>query len=72
MGSVRGYQRMLQKIERHFFSRNSVTLLAGPRLSSLTRIYSPGHAVLKGNEKADKLSGTSSIQGTLKWTRRRL
>lgn len=40
-------------------------LLVGFHLSSVTSIYSPGQAVVKGNEKAERLAGAASIQGCL-------
>ena len=55
----------LQKVRKEFLYADWVPLIADSALESLTWIFSPGHAGVQGNERADSLAGEAAIDGNL-------
>ena len=53
---------MLRKIEKCMIRIEWITLLNNAQ--SITWIYCPGHAGVKGNERADVLAGKALVNGT--------
>ncbi|RUS87822.1 hypothetical protein EGW08_004421 [Elysia chlorotica] len=60
-------QSALKKIECGFMRMEWMTAVIRPTaISSITWIFCPGHAGVKGNERADKLAGKATVNGTLR------
>ena len=55
----------LQKVRKEFLYADWVPLISDSALESLTWIFSPGHAGVQGNERADSLAGEVAIDGNL-------
>ena len=58
-------QSMLRKIEAGKFVPEWIDLIRNSHLKKLIWIFTPGHAGVKGNERADKLAGEAPIGGHL-------
>lgn len=57
----------LRKIEQGFLRAEWIQLIEATPLRSLAWIFCPGHAGVKGNEKADRLAGeATSVDSTVK------
>ncbi|RUS69373.1 hypothetical protein EGW08_022863, partial [Elysia chlorotica] len=59
-------QSALKKIECGFMRMEWMTAIRPTAISSITWIFCPGHAGVKGNERADKLAGNATVNGTLR------
>ena len=55
----------LQKVEKEFMYADWLEPLRNSRLERVTWIFSPGHAGVTGNERADSLAGTAAIDNDL-------
>ena len=55
----------LQKVRKEYLYADWVPLISGSALESLTWVFSPGHAGVQGNERADSLAGEAAIDGNL-------
>jgi len=58
-------QSMLQKIQQGLLKPEWRQLLSRSHLQTLTWIFSPGHAGVRGNERADELAAKGDIRGPL-------
>ena len=58
-------QSMLQKIEAGMFRPEWRVCLDNSKVRKITWIYTPGHAGVKGNERADELAGNAPVRGDL-------
>ena len=55
----------LQKVRNEFLYADWMPLISGSSLENITWIFSPGHAGVQGNERADSLAGDAAIDGNL-------
>ena len=55
----------LQKVEKESMYADWLEPLRNSRLERVTWIFSPGHAGVTGNERADSLAGTAAIDNDL-------
>ena len=55
-------QSMLRKIERGMVKPEWLACIERSRLEHLVWIFTPGHAGVAGNERADKLAGSAMVQ----------
>ena len=55
----------LQKVRKEYLYADWVPLISGSPLENVTWIFSPGHAGVRGNERADSLAGDAAIDGNL-------
>ena len=55
----------LEKIKTGHLNAYWFTCVSNSQLRRLQWIFCPGHAGVKGNERADKLAGSANIEGTL-------
>ena len=55
----------LEKIKTGHLYADWFTCVSNSQLRRLQWIFCPGHAGVKGNERADKLAGSANIEGTL-------
>merc|ERR1712121_308086 len=56
---------LLQKVKTGMIRSEWLDALQRIRLKEITWMYCPGHVGVKGNERADRLAGTATIQGGL-------
>ena len=54
-----------QKISKEYLYTDWVTILSSSGIEHLTWIFSPGHAGVMGNERADSLAGEAVIDNNL-------
>jgi len=55
----------LDKVRCGFLYADWITAITASSLRTITWIFCPGHAGVKGNERADQLAGTADITGSL-------
>ena len=55
----------LQKINKENLYADWVPIISSSKLERLTLVFSPGHAGVQGNERADSLAGTAAIDNNL-------
>ena len=55
----------LQKVRKEFLYADWMPLISGSSLENITWIFSPGHAGVRGNERADSLAGDAAIDRNL-------
>ena len=55
----------LQKVKKEYMYADWMKALQDRALEKLTFVYSPGHAGVSGNERADSLAGTAAIDNNL-------
>ena len=55
----------LQKVRKEYLYADWMPLISGSPLEKITWIFSPGHPRVRGNERADSLSGDATIDGNL-------
>jgi ribonuclease HI len=63
--SVTDSQSMLRNVENNMVRSEWKVILECTTISSITWIYCPGHACVRGNEEADKLAGQAPIDGVV-------
>ena len=51
----------LQKVRKEYLYADWVPLISASSLENVTWIFSPGHAGVRGNERADSLAGDAAI-----------
>ena len=54
---------MLRKIEMGWIRREWLLSLERSRVAKISFIFVPGHAGVQGNERADELAGTATVEG---------
>ena len=57
---------LLQKIQTGYSNPEWQSSMTQSHLRSLLWVYCPGHAGVKGNERADKLAGRAKVTGSMK------
>ena len=55
----------LQKIQKEYLYADWLQILSGSSIEKITWIFSPGHAGVRGNERADSLAGKAVIDNKL-------
>ena len=55
----------LEKVKKEYMYADWLKILSDSSLERITWIFSPGHAGVKGNERADSLAGTALIDGNM-------
>jgi len=61
-------QCLLKKLEAGYIKPEWVRCIENSRLVRLTWIFTPGHAGVRGNERADMLAGDATIRDDLCWS----
>ena len=55
----------LEKVKKNMLHADWKRHINGSKLDNVRWIFCPGHAGVKGNERADELAGQAKIRGTL-------
>ena len=63
-------QSMLRKLESGFIKPEWKGAILQSRLKHLVWIFTPGHAGVKGNERADELAGEAALSYDFLWSQR--